>query len=251
MASSTPTYGGQAVIEGVMIRGQRHASIAVRRPDGTLAMKCEPLGQLYTGRLRRVPVLRGVLVLAETLSLGMRALMYSANVGAEAEGQEIGKGQMAATLAFSMVFAIGIFFLLPVLASRLVEGPLGSDLLSNLVEGLIRLGLFVGYIVLIGRMDEIRRVFMYHGAEHMTVHAQENGDPPGHGVDSTVPDCTSQVRHCLPANGHGRSDRRIHLHWTRSAVVAGPLPNSARPSSRCRKLRADTVQRVPLFQPIW
>lgn len=140
-------------------------------------MKCEPLGQLYTGRLRRVPVLRGVLVLAETLTLGMRALMYSANVGAEAEGQEIGKGQMAATLTFSMVFAIGIFFLLPVVASRLVEGPLGSDLLSNLVEGLIRLGLFVGYIVLIGRMDEIRRVFMYHGAEHMTVHASEKGDP--------------------------------------------------------------------------
>ncbi len=177
MSASRATYGGQAVIEGVMIRGQRYASIAVRRPDGALAKKCEPLSQIYTGRLRRVPVLRGVLVLAETLSLGMRALMYSANVGAEAEGQEIGKGAMAATLGLSIAFAVGLFFVLPVLASRAVEGPLGSDILSNLVEGLIRLGLFLGYILLIGRMAEIKRVFMYHGAEHMTVHAQENGDP--------------------------------------------------------------------------
>ena len=165
------------MIEGVMIRGQRHASIVVRRPDGALARKCEPLNQIYTGRLRRIPVIRGVLVLAETLGLGMRALMYSANVGAEAEGQEIGKGAMAATLTFSIAFAVGLFFILPVLASRAVEGPLGSDILSNLVEGVIRLGLFVGYILFIGRMAEIKRVFMYHGAEHMTVHAQENGDP--------------------------------------------------------------------------
>ena len=178
MASGNrPTYGGQAVIEGVMIRGQRYASIAVRRPDGTVALRCDPLNTLYTGKLRRVPLLRGVLVLVETLSLGMRALMYSANVGIEAEEKEISKGAMAATLTFSLVFAVGIFFLLPVLASKAVEGPLGSDLLSNLAEGLFRLAIFLGYILLIGRMDQIRRVFMYHGAEHMTVHAQEGMDP--------------------------------------------------------------------------
>ena len=167
-----PTYGGQAVLEGVLIRGQRHAAIAVRRPDGTMALKCEPLSSVYTGGLRKVPVLRGILVLAETLTLGMRALTYSANVAAEAEGEEIGKGAMALTFAVSMVFAIGLFFMVPLLASTAVEGPLGSDLLANLVEGVIRLGVFLAYIYLIGRMDQIARVFMYHGAEHMTVHAQ-------------------------------------------------------------------------------
>ena len=171
-----PTYGGQAVIEGVMIRGQRHASVAVRRPDGTLAIKCEPLSQVYTGLFRKIPVLRGILVLAEMMTLGMRALMYSARVGAEAEGEEIGKGAMAATIAFSVTFAIGLFFILPVLASRSIEGLLGSEVLSNLAEGAIRMILFIAYIYLIGRMSEIRRVFMYHGAEHMTVHAQERGD---------------------------------------------------------------------------
>ena len=177
MADSRPIYGGQAVIEGVMIRGQRHASIAVRRPNGTIALKSDPLSTLYTGRLRRIPVVRGVIVLIETLSLGMRALTYSANVGVEAEDKEIGKGAMAATIGVSMVFAVGLFFMVPVLASRAVESPLGSDLLTNLVEGVIRLGLFLGYIYLIGRMGQIRRVFMYHGAEHMTVHAQEADDP--------------------------------------------------------------------------
>jgi len=169
-----PTYGGQAVIEGVMIRGQRFASIAVRRPDGTLALKCDPLNSLYTGTLRKLPLLRGVIVLIETLTLGMRALTFSANVGVEAEGEEFGKGAMAVTLAISMSFAVGLFFIIPVLASKAVERPLGSDLLSNLAEGVFRLAIFLAYIYLIGRMAQIRRVFMYHGAEHMTVHAQEH-----------------------------------------------------------------------------
>ncbi len=178
MASSdSPTYGGQAVLEGVLIRGQRHAAIAVRRPDGSIALKCEPLSSVYTGALRKVMILRGILVLAETLTLGMRALTYSANVAAEAEGEEIGKGAMALTFAFSIIFAIGLFFMVPVLISVVVEGPLGSELLANLVEGIIRLGMFLAYIYLIGRMDQISRVFMYHGAEHMTVHAQEGAQP--------------------------------------------------------------------------
>ena len=178
MASGNkPTYGGQAVIEGVMIRGQRNASIAVRRPDGTIALKCDPLNSLYTGKLRRVPIVRGVIVLIETLGLGMRALTYSANVGVEAEDKEIGKGAMAATIGVSLLFAVGLFFMVPVLASKALESPLGSDLLSNLAEGIIRLALFLVYIYLIGRMDQIRRVFMYHGVEHMTVHAQEADDP--------------------------------------------------------------------------
>ena len=177
MASDpNPTYGGQAVIEGVMIRGQRCVSVAVRRPDGTIALRSDPISPFFPARIRRLPFVRGIVVLIETLTLGMRALVYSANVGMEAEGEEIGKGTIAGVLTFSLLFAIVLFFILPVLASVPLEGALGSDLASNLAEGLIRLGLFLGYIYLIGRMDQIHRVFMYHGAEHMTVHAQEHSD---------------------------------------------------------------------------
>ncbi len=175
--SDRPTYGGQAVMEGVMIRGQRNMSVAVRRPDGSIALLCTPLSQLFTGRLRRVPLLRGVIALIETLTLGMRALTYSANVGVEAEGEELGSVAVAGMIAVALVFGIGLFFLIPVFASRSLEGWVGSDLVTNLIEGIIRLGIFLGYIVLIGKMEGIRRVFMYHGAEHMTVHAQERGDP--------------------------------------------------------------------------
>ena len=178
MASqNSKTYGGQAVLEGVMIRGQRYACVAVRRPDGTIAFRTEPLNSLFTGRMRRLPVVRGVIVLAETLVLGMRALTYSANVAAEAEGEEIGRGTMIGTMAFALVFAVGLFFLAPLFASMPFEGIAGSDVVSNVVEGVIRLALFLGYIILIGKMAQIRRVFMYHGAEHMTVHAQEHGEP--------------------------------------------------------------------------
>jgi uncharacterized protein YqhQ len=171
------TYGGQAVLEGVMIRGQKNMAVAVRRQDGTIALQSVPLSSFFTGSLRRIPLVRGIITLAETLTLGMRALSYSANVGMEAEDEELSKGSMAMMLVISMGIAIGLFFVVPVLASRALEGVLGSDLASNVAEGVIRLVLFFGYIVLIGRMDDIKRVFMYHGAEHMTVHAQERGDP--------------------------------------------------------------------------
>ena len=177
-ASGAPSYGGQAGIEGVLIRGQRCSSIAVRRPDGTVALRSEPLNTMFTGRLRRVPFVRGVLALIESLTLGMRALMYSANVAAEAEGEEIGGVAVAGVLTLSVLFAIGLFFLLPVISSEAIGALFGgSDLLSNVAEGVIRLAVFLGYIVLIGRMEQIRRVFMYHGAEHLTVHAQERLDP--------------------------------------------------------------------------
>ena len=176
-SQNKPTYGGQAVLEGVMIRGQRFACIAVRRPDGSIALKADPLSQLFTGPLRQLPVVRGVLVLAETLVLGMRALTWSANVAIEEEGEELGAGGVALTMAVALLFAIGLFFLVPLAASRPFEGLAGSDVISNVLEGVIRLAVFLAYIYAIGRMEQIRRVFMYHGAEHMTVHAQEDGVP--------------------------------------------------------------------------
>ena len=172
-----PTYGGQAVIEGVMIRGQKFACVAVRRPDGTIALKADPLNRLFIGPLRRVPVVRGVLILAETLLLGMKALTWSASVGLDEDGDEFGKGGVVLSMTLALSLAIGLFFMLPLFASRPFEGLAGSDLISNIVEGMIRLVVFVTYIYAIGRMQQIRRVFMYHGAEHMTVHAQEQGVP--------------------------------------------------------------------------
>ena len=150
-----PTYGGQAVIEGVMIRGQHNVCVAVRRPDGSVAIRQQPLSPLFTGAARRLPLVRGVIALAETLSGAAMALM----------------------MAVSLTFAVGVFFLAPLFASEWLEGLFDSALYANIAEGVIRLVFFLVYIVLIGRMNDIRRVFMYHGAEHMTVHAQERGDP--------------------------------------------------------------------------
>ena len=168
--------GARAVLEGVMIRGRRCASVAVRRPDGTIALRSDPISPFFTGPLRRLLLIRGVITLIETLTLGMRALIYSANVSAEAEGQEIGKGAIAGVLSFSLLFAIVLFFILPVLISKPIEDVARSDIVGNVAEGLIRLGMFLGYIYLIGKMEQINRGLHVPRAEHMAVHAQENLD---------------------------------------------------------------------------
>lgn len=172
-------YGGQAVVEGVMIRGRRFYSVAARRPDGQLTSIVEPIQTVYTGPIRRIPIIRGTLVLAETLSLGIKALMYSGNVSLEKEDQKLGGPGIAIGLAFSMVLAVAIFFVAPLFAVHLLDrtvisgNSVTASILSNIFEGLIRLGMFLGYIWAIGLMPDIRRVFAYHGAEHMTVKAHE------------------------------------------------------------------------------
>ena len=168
-------YGGQAVIEGVMIRGMHIVSIAVRNPKGTISTHTVPINSWFNSFIRKIPFVRGILVMAETLAIGMRALTYSANVAA-GEDEEFGKGSIAVMMILSLAFAIGFFFLLPVFASKGFESLVDSNLLANIVEGLIRLILFLLYVIVIGRTEEIRRVFMYHGAEHMAVHAYENGE---------------------------------------------------------------------------
>lgn len=174
-------YGGQAVIEGVMIRGRENYSLAVRRQDGSIDNIHRPLSTLYTGKLRRIPFARGFVVLLETLVLGVKALHMSANMAMqdqmEEEEGEIPGWALGATLAGSLVLGIGVFFLLPLLIVWALDSQIGSDLGSELVEGGIRLALLIGYIWGIGHMRDIRRVFAYHGAEHMTVHAHEAGLP--------------------------------------------------------------------------
>ena len=171
------TYGGQAIVEGVMIRGRSNVSVAVRRPDGSIIDRSDPINPFWTGPLRSVPLLRGILALGETFYFGMRALLFSANVAAESENEEIGKLSIISMLTTATIFAVIVFLLIPLFLGDLVGNYFSSDILANVFEGFLRLAMFLLYIFLIGLMPDVKRVFMYHGAEHMTVHAMENGDP--------------------------------------------------------------------------
>ena len=177
VGQSTPRYGGQAVIEGIMIRGQNNVAIAVRAPSGNIVTRVKKINTLFTGKLRSIPIIRGVIALAETLSLGMEALNYSSQVANDEEATPPGKFSSAIMILISLSIAIGLFFILPLVVSKPFEGLLGSDVVSNVAEGIIRLAVFLIYVTVISLMPDIRRVYMYHGAEHMAVHAQEKGDP--------------------------------------------------------------------------
>jgi uncharacterized protein YqhQ len=175
-------YGGQAVIEGVMIRGPEHMAVAVRHPRGHIVTHSEKLGALYTGRSRRIPFLRGVVVLWETMALGMRALNYSSRIAfeedtEEGEPTEFPEKVFLGTMVLAVVFVIAIFFAGPILLANLLELVDASRFVIVGVEGIVRLLLFVGYIWVIGLVPDIRRVFQYHGAEHMTIHAYEARQP--------------------------------------------------------------------------
>lgn len=202
-------YGGQAVMEGVMMRGQREMSVAVRAPDGSIRVYEEPLTSwVYRSRIMKWPFLRGIVLLWDALLLGTRALVFSANVGLQEEedapgitvapdvapaivpnpgkrsGDEKEQGPtelsgpaLWLTVTFSLLFGIGLFFVLPLVIIRFSDRYVHSSLLSNIVEGVIRLAILVLYLALIGSVPDVRRVFQYHGAEHKTIHAYERGLP--------------------------------------------------------------------------
>ena len=169
------TYGGQAVIEGVMMRGQKAFAIAMRAPDGKIVTHQERLGEIYRSRIARIPFLRGVILLWDALGLGMKALTIAANTQT-GEDQKIEGPVLYVTLGVALLFGIGLFFLLPAGLGSMSERLFGWNVWwSNVVEGVIRLGLLVGYIWLIGFMPDIKRLFAYHGAEHKTINAYEAG----------------------------------------------------------------------------
>lgn len=202
-------YGGQAVIEGVMMRGSKAFAVAVRNPYDDIVIHVQPLNQrLYGGRLLKIPFLRGILGLWDALGLGMRALMFSADVALEEEEDESSaptrkvEVQLTADdgsivtaerpapafsgaaqwgmVAFSLSLSIGLFFALPALVGGLAENAASGEravTVGHLVEGLVRLTLLVGYIAAIGRMEDVKRLFGYHGAEHKTINAFEAGAP--------------------------------------------------------------------------
>jgi uncharacterized protein YqhQ len=173
--SKMPTYGGQAVIEGVMMRGARSVAIAMRSPDQQIVVHTENLTGIYKSKIAKLPFLRGLVILWDALGLGMRALTISANVQTD-EDEKLEGPMLYGTLLVALSLGIGLFFLLPAGAGQLTERILGWNAwLSNLAEGVIRLLLLIGYIWAIGLISDIRRVYAYHGAEHKTINAFEAG----------------------------------------------------------------------------
>jgi len=172
-------YGGQAVIEGVMIRGKEGVAISVRQPNGELNIVKQPLASIYKGRLRGMPLIRGIIALVETLVLGTQSLLHSAQVAAAEEvGEKIPTALLWGTVAVSLALGVALFFMVPLFATRyLIDPYIDSALLSVVLEGLIRIGIFIAYLKVISLIPDIKRVFAYHGAEHKVVNAYEAGAP--------------------------------------------------------------------------
>lgn len=173
------SYGGQAVIEGVMMRGAHKAAIAVRDPQGNIVVHEQQLNAaLYRGKISKTPFVRGIVGLWDALGLGTRALLWSADVALGEEDVNFNGPLGWGTLAVSFIFGIGLFFILPTAAASGVERLLGIEeqsFLVNLIEGIVRLVILVAYIWLIGRIPDVKRLFGYHGAEHKTINAYEAG----------------------------------------------------------------------------
>ncbi len=183
-AARDAPVGGQAVLEGVMMRGISHWAVAVRKPPvdagsdlGEIDVHLSSLRSvLARHRFLRLPVLRGVAALVESLSIGLRALSISANAQLPEEEQEISGGVWAGTVLVSLVFAVGLFFVVPVGLTSLIKHQLGSSVLFWAVEGVLRTTIFLGYLLLLSRLRDLRRVFEYHGAEHKVISCYEAGE---------------------------------------------------------------------------
>jgi uncharacterized protein YqhQ len=169
-------YGGQAVLEGVMMRGRDHWAIAVRQPDKSLHVEAHDIDSITKRHpILAKPGLRGVFALGQALSIGVKALTISANHAVE-EDQRLTKGQMMTSMVLAFTLFTVVFIVGPYLGFRLVRRGVPSSLIRNVLEGVLRVLLFLGYLAAIGRMKEIRRVFQYHGAEHKTIAAFEHGE---------------------------------------------------------------------------
>ena len=172
-----PMIGGQAVIEGVMMKGPHSIATAVREPSGCIAIRVEPvrsIGDRYP--ILKKPLLRGVVALGEALIYGMKALSFSAQAAGE-EGEELTKKEIVLTMLAAFGLAVLLFVVLPTFAIHFVQERVGDPRLLNLFEGLLRLSVFFAYVGVISSMSDIRRVFQYHGAEHKTIYAYEAGIP--------------------------------------------------------------------------
>jgi len=182
-ATRDAPVGGQAVLEGVMMRGVNSWALAVRKPSesesslGEIDVQAFPLESwAKRKRIYRLPLIRGVVALVESLAIGMRALGLSANAQLPEEDQEISSGAWIGTVVVASLFAIGLFFVVPVGVTSLIKHQLGSSVAFWAVEGVLRTSIFLGYLVLLSRLRDLRRVFEYHGAEHKAISCYEASD---------------------------------------------------------------------------
>ncbi|NUQ69382.1 MAG: DUF1385 domain-containing protein [Chthonomonadales bacterium] len=271
-------FGGQAVIEGVMMRSPRYYAVACRTPDGEVVLHQEPVGATLLGKLDWLnrPFLRGTLAIIDALALGLKALAYAANVQATAEaeaneaarraaGRPSKKAQAAdmaigVTLAISLAAGVGLFVILPTLLTQLVQYRLGVDsaIARNLLDGVMRIGIFLGYVTLISFIANIRRVFQYHGAEHKAINALENGREltlDNAMAESRIhPRCgtsfvvivllaTILVHTLFPRPEHALV--RIALHLALLPLVAGTAYELIRLAGRARSQRLLTILLAP------
>jgi len=168
--------GGQAVIEGVMMRGRNFWSLAVRKPDKTISTRLFKNSSLaLNNKFLRLPFIRGVVVLVESMAVGFRALSYSVNEATE-EDIHFSRKEMAIAIIIAVTFSVGVFFVLPTLIGRSFSEYFPNTIVYNLLEGLIRIIFFLGYILIISQLKDIKRIFQYHGAEHKTIQAYENNE---------------------------------------------------------------------------
>lgn len=171
------SIGGQAVIEGVMMRGPKDIATAVREPSGNITVKVDPLKSITDKYpILKKPLLRGVVALGEALIYGLKALSFSAQAAGE-EGEELTDKEMAMTMLFSLGLAIVLFVIIPTFAAKYIHSAITDPKLLNIFEGVLRLLIFLGYVAAISRLKDIQRVFEYHGAEHKVINAYEAGVP--------------------------------------------------------------------------
>ena len=257
--------GGQAVLEGVMMRGVSTWAVAVRKPSpeqladghqldpteaalGEIEVVSEPLvSWVKRHRVLRLPLIRGVAALGESLKIGFKALGISANAQIEAdedgEKQEIGGGTWAGTVIFSVLLAIGLFFLLPVGITSLLKGWLPGALVFVLVEKAIRISIFLGYLWLISRMKDLQRVFEYHGAEHKTISCYEAGPAAHAGERPAVLAPPSPLRHELPADRDGGGDLRVRAARHAGLVHPVRVARGRHPAGGRHRVRGDQAVR--------
>lgn len=170
--------GGQAVIEGIMMRGAKLTSVAVRKPDGTIALETKPTGTIRDKYpILNKPFIRGMIILWESLRDGMVALQRSAQLATNGTEAEMSKGETVSTVLVAVVLAVGLFVIVPTWSMRFLHTVTDNPLWLNLAEGLLRMLIFLAYVVGISQMQDIRRVFQYHGAEHKTIYTYEAGLP--------------------------------------------------------------------------
>ena len=235
--SSSPRYmGGQAVVEGVMMRGERTWAIAVRTPEGDIEIETHET-PTWAEKWAKIPLVRGVMALAESMALGIKALTWSANRQIPEE-EQISSKAMGWTIGVALTFFTAIFIVLPAVAANGFGNVFGLDgFWFHVAEGALRLGIFLGYLLLIGQLKDIKRVFQYHGAEHKAIAAYENDVELTAGVGAAVRHVARALRHQLPAHRDGDHHRRVLVRRASRVGAADPLPDRAAPAHRRGQLR--------------